>query len=215
MRNVDVGWGISSACNMKCKFCYSATVRKNLEKNDVGLKEWIDFVDKNAANIDSINYGTGENSLLPDWYKLVKYISEHYPCITQAITTNGTLYIEMKKNPEYEEIIEKGIDEIDVSLDYAIEEKHDELRGLAGACKNAINMLNWCKDRKPRATLVFIGIDDVIQLENLEGLFAIAKKADCKLRTNIFRPMNIQDKNLKQFIAKFDSIVKIDRKSVV
>ncbi len=60
MNNVDVGWGIVSACNMKCKFCCRVNARENLKKNDVGLKEWIGFVDRNAENIDSINYGTGE-----------------------------------------------------------------------------------------------------------------------------------------------------------
>lgn len=64
MKNVDVGWGIVSACNMKCKFCYSADVRQEIRNANVGIKDWISFVDRNSENIDSINYGTGENSLL-------------------------------------------------------------------------------------------------------------------------------------------------------
>lgn len=54
MNNVDVGWGIASACNMKCKFCYSATVREDLKKNDVGLKDWINFIDRNAIKTGGI-----------------------------------------------------------------------------------------------------------------------------------------------------------------
>ena len=211
MKNVDVGWGIISACNMQCKFCYSADVRQEIRKGDVGIREWIDFVDKNRESIDSINYGTGENSLLDDWYQFVKYIAENHPHIKQAITTNGTLYEKMMKNPEYEKIINQGISEVDVSLDYYDSQKHDELRGLKGAFENATSMLKYCKGTDIEATLVFIGINDVIRIDNLEGLFGFAKDVDCKLRTNIFRPMNIQDKRIQSFIAEYDSIVKMLR----
>ena len=211
MKNVDVGWGIVSACNMKCKFCYSADVRCEIKNGDVGIKEWIDFIDRNYENIDSINYGTGENSLLDDWYQFVKYISDNYPQIKQAITTNGTLYEKMMKNHEYEKIVNDGISEVDVSLDYCDEQKHDDLRGLKGAYKNATSMLKYCKGTNIEATLVFIGINDVIRIENLEGIFDFAKEADCKLRTNIFRPMNIHDERIKSFVAEYGSIVKMLR----
>lgn len=207
MDNVDVGWGISSACNMKCQFCYSSHVREDVKKDDVGLKDWVRFIDNNCNNITSINYGTGENSLLDDWYDLVEYVSFYYPNIKQAITTNGTLYQKMMQNSRYEKIINNGIHEVDVSLDFADEEKHDELRGLKGAYENAVNMLNYCKGTDIEATLVFIGIKDVIEIENLKGLFEVAANADCKLRTNIFRPMDINDKRLRSFVAKYESIV--------
>lgn len=207
MRNVDVGWGIVSACNMKCKFCYSADVRHEIKNSDVGIKEWIDFVDRNSENIDSINYGTGENSLLSDWYEFVAYVSQNHPHIKQAITTNGTLYEKMMKNSRYEKIVNDGISEVDVSLDYFDEKKHDDLRGLNGAYKNATNMLRYCKGTNIEATLVFIGINDVIQEDNLKGLFGFAAEADCKLRTNIFRPMNIKDERIRSFVSKYDSIL--------
>lgn len=64
---------------------------------------------------------------MDDWYKLVQYVSNNYPSIKQAITTNGTMFETMKKNSNYEKIVNDGIDEVGVSLDYAEREKHDKL----------------------------------------------------------------------------------------
>lgn len=209
MKNVDVGWGIVSACNMKCKFCYSADVRQEIRNANVGIKDWISFVDRNSENIDSINYGTGENSLLDDWYEFVSYVSKNYPDIKQAITTNGTMYEMMMANPKYEKIVNEGIAEVDVSLDFFDEHKHDDLRELKGAFQNATSMLKYCKNTDIEATLVFIAINDVIQIDNLQGLFGFAKEVDCKLRTNIFRPMNIKDERIRSFVASYDSILRM------
>lgn len=72
---------------MKCKFCYSKFHRN--EAKDLGLKEWLHFVDGNHEYINSINYGTGENSISDDWFSLIAYIRTKYPEIRQALTTNG------------------------------------------------------------------------------------------------------------------------------
>lgn len=87
MKKWNIGWGTTSLCNMKCKFCYSKLHRN--ETNDLGLKEWVHFVDDNHKYINSINYGTGENSISDDWFSLIAHIRTKYPEIRQALTTNG------------------------------------------------------------------------------------------------------------------------------
>lgn len=207
MKNCDVGWGAISECNMKCKFCYSMSVRKEVKDDNVGLKEWIAFIDSNHENINSINYGTGENSLSDDWFRLIDYISTNYGRIKQAITTNGTLYNRIMENPEFERIFNKSISEVDVSLDFYKPRIHDNFRGLEGTYESAVGMLDYCKDKDIETTLVFIGIDEVLQIDNLKGIFEIAEDNRCKLRTNIFRPMNISSSLQKKFIAKFTTII--------
>ena len=54
MKKWNIGWGTTSLCNMKCKFCYSKFHRN--ETKDLGLKEWLHFVDGNHEYINSINY---------------------------------------------------------------------------------------------------------------------------------------------------------------
>ena len=72
MNKLSVGWGPISACNMNCQFCYSRHKRTN--SKDLHYDDWVKFIDENNREIEAINYGTGENSLSLDWFKLVKYI---------------------------------------------------------------------------------------------------------------------------------------------
>lgn len=72
----------------------------------------------------------------------------------------------MMANPKHEKIVNEGIAEVDVSLDFFDEHKHDGLRELKGAFQNATSMLKYCKNTDIEATLVFIAINDVIQIDN-------------------------------------------------
>ena len=82
MKKWNIGWGTVSNCNMNCQFCYSKHRRKN--SRDLGFSDWIRFIDENHEKINSINYGTGENTLKEDWFDLVAYIRKNYPQIRQA-----------------------------------------------------------------------------------------------------------------------------------
>lgn len=126
MKKWNIGWGTVAACNMKCQFCYSKERRK--QGQQLELSDWKKFIDQNHEKISTINYGTGENSINDDWFKLVYYIREKYPNIRQALTTNG-FFSEKIKNTELYEMATKSIDEFDVSLDFCVAEKHAELRG--------------------------------------------------------------------------------------
>ncbi len=118
MRKWNIGWGAVSHCNMNCQFCYSKHRRKY--SNDLVFDDWIKFIDENHSKINTINYGTGENTLEDNWFKLVSYIRENYPGIRQALTTNGYLS-EAVKNPKNMQIFIDAVDEVDVSLDFCDE----------------------------------------------------------------------------------------------
>ena len=90
MKKYSVGWGLTNICNMNCQFCYSKIAR---DKNqELSLSDWIKFIDLNHDNIESINYGTGENTLIDDFFIFIDYVRTNYPEITQSLTTNGHLY---------------------------------------------------------------------------------------------------------------------------
>ena len=200
----NVGWGISSACNMKCQFCYSKNVRE--KSFDLGYDDWIKFIDENHEEINSINYGTGENAIYDDWFKFVDYVHQNYG-IEQALTTNGFVSQRMKDNKEFEEIIRRSISEIDISLDFCDPEKHNAFRGQEKAYEWVMNMLQFCKENNKRTTIVFIGTNETMDQENLKGLFEIARKYNTKLRMNIYRPTNGINEHSKKFIASYKTIV--------
>ena len=110
MKKWNIGWGTVAACNMKCQFCYSKERRK--QGQQLELSDWKKFIDQNHEKISTINYGTGENSINDDWFKLVYYIREKYPNIRQALTTNG-FFSEKIKNTELYEMATKSIDEFE------------------------------------------------------------------------------------------------------
>ena len=137
MRKYNVGWGITNACNMNCKFCYSKDTRHST--SDTTLKDWIKFVDENHEYIDSINYGTGENAISNDFFRFISYVRENYPSITQSLTSNGYIYERVSKDPELYDIYKKSIDEVDVSLDFAIGHRRWKIHwGLIFAGRSAV-----------------------------------------------------------------------------
>lgn len=202
----NIGWGFTSACNMSCEFCYSKVVRKS--GTDIDIDKCLEFIDKNYKKINSINYGTGENSLSDEWFVLIDYIRSKYPQILQAVTTNGYLGTRIKQNREYFKIVMRAIDEMDISLDFSDEEKHNKFRGNENAYEWAMNTLKFCQEANKRPTIVFVGTNSTLAKENLEGLFRIAEKYNAKLRMNIFRPTHGINKHTLKFIASYDNILK-------
>lgn len=205
MKKWVVGWGVVSSCNMNCKFCYSRSKRN--EQNDIDSKYWYSFIDKNADLIESINYGTGENSISNDWWNFIDYIRTNYPHIIQSVTTNGYISEVVKHDERKKDIFLGAIDEVDVSLDYSKEDKHNNFRGQKKAYQWAMNMLKLCHDNNKRLTIVSLGSDLVVTKENMEGIFDIAEKNGAILRMNIYRPTNGIDDFSKQFMLSKERLV--------
>ncbi len=206
MKKWVIGWGVVSSCNMNCKFCYSRD--KRIKEKDLEPKYWYQFIDKNASYIESINYGTGENSLSQDWFDFIDYIRSHYPHIIQSVTTNGYISEVIQKSEKNKDIFLKSIDEIDVSLDYADSDQHNNFRGQKNAYRWAMNMLDFCHKNHKRLTIVSLGSDLVLTKENMSGIFKIADQYDAMLRVNIYRPTNGINDFSKPFLLSKERLVK-------
>lgn len=205
IKKYNVGWGITNSCNMNCKFCYSKDTRHII--NDAKIDDWIKFVDENHELIDSINYGTGENAISDDFFKFISYVRKNYPEITQSLTSNGYIYERVSKNPELYKIYKECIDEIDVSLDFAIKEKHNYFRGQPKAYDWAINTLKMLQQDKKTTTIVFVGFEETMTHENIDGLFEIAKKYGALVRLNIYRPVSESEEINKKFILSYNTLI--------
>lgn len=205
MTKYNVGWGITNFCNMNCKFCYSKDTR--LSTNTVTFEDWIRFIDENNKFIDSINYGTGENTISDEFFEFIQYVRKKYPNITQSLTSNGYIYERVSKNSTLYDIYKNCIDEIDVSLDFAIKEKHNYFRGQPKAYDWAINTLKMLQADRKKATIVFVGFDETMTHDNIDGLFQIAKKYDALVRMNIYRPVSTNDEINKKFILSYKKLI--------
>ena len=181
-----IGWGYTSACNMNCPFCYSKTVRHQPEEIDLDTANR--FMDNNHRLIESINYGTGECPLSINWFKFIKGLRQKYPGISQALTTNGSIYNVVKDNDEKRDIFSAAIDEVDVSLDFADPDKHNSTRGHQQAYEGVIDTLELCASQDKITTIVFVAYEDTIHSQNIEALFQLAASYNTFVRVNILRP---------------------------
>lgn len=204
---INIGWGLTNICNMCCEFCYSKNARK--ESNLVGIKEWKKFIDQNHKKIDSINYGTGENSLIDDFFYFIEYVRKNYPSIKQSLTTNGHIYKKVCSDKKFMKIYKECIDEVDVSLDFCDKNRHNTFRGQPLAYDWAINTLNMLKGDNKKVTIVVVGFEETLQKQNLDGLFAIAKKYNALLRLNIYRPVSDDNDINKRFILSYDTLKEV------
>lgn len=203
-RTWNVGWGPISACNMHCEFCYSRFKRE--QAADLSYEDWVAFVDQNYTWINSINYGTGENSLSEKWFRLVAYVRGKYPSIRQAVTTNGHLSYAVQKVKNLEAFV-RGIDEVDVSLDFCDKDRHNRFRGQPNAFDWAMDTLALCREYGKSATIVFLGSKKNLSKENIDGLFAIADTYGAILRMNLYRPTEGVNAFSKAFIAPSELVV--------
>jgi len=200
MKKWNIGWGTVSTCNMNCQFCYSKFRRK--DSKDLGFDDWIAFVDENHEYINTINYGTGENTLSEDWFSLIGHIREKYPEIRQALTTNGYVSEACSMDEKKKEIVVKSIDEMDISLDFCDPVKHNLFRGQEHAFQWAMDTLEFCKQNNIMATIVCLGSAQNTDKDNIKGIFDIAKKYDVKVRMNLYRPTEGINEFTSQFILK-------------
>lgn len=204
MIKYNIGWGLTNCCNMNCKFCYSKEVRHRT--NECNINDWKKFVDENYESIDSINYGTGENSILDDFFYFIEYVRENYPNITQSVTSNGYISKRILDNEKFYDIFMKSIDEVDISLDFCTKEDHCSFRGQIMAYDWAIQTMKLLKDTDKKVTLVFVGFDETMTKENVDGLFKIAKEYNTLIRLNLYRPVSESDEINKRFILSYDKL---------
>ena len=113
---------------------------------------------------------------------------------------SANFYVEKGLNkPAIYTDYKKCIDEIDVSLDFAIKEKHNYFRGQPKAYDWAINTLKMLQQDNKTATIVFVGFEETMKHENIDGLFEIAKKYNALIRLNVYRPVSDNEEINKKF----------------
>ena len=114
---IDVGIGVTNACNLNCSHCYSRDTQgvSYLSFNDI-----VRIVEN--VDIDSINFGTGESILHDDFIKIIEYLAKKQ--IKFSLTSNGYT---VKLLPD--ELL-KEFNDIDISYDFPTKWENDMFRSL-------------------------------------------------------------------------------------
>jgi radical SAM protein with 4Fe4S-binding SPASM domain len=114
-KGFSVGLGLTNECNLACAHCYRDTDRiDRLSLDDVQRV-------CESLPVRSVNLGTGENGLHPDFHPILRYLRERG--ITTALTSNGHTAAVLSDD-------ELGaFADLEFSLDFATEREQDAWRG--------------------------------------------------------------------------------------
>ena len=133
----QIVWDVTTACNLKCKHCYSSSGKKREDELDTkDAKKAIDIMAR--AGVTILAFSGGEPLVRKDIFELAKYAANHGMYV--AMATNGTLITKEVAR----KMKESGIKFVQISLDGATPEVHDEFRGIKGAFERTIEGIKNC-----------------------------------------------------------------------
>jgi radical SAM protein with 4Fe4S-binding SPASM domain len=165
-----LGLGLTNECNLACAFCYRDTSRVDrltLEQVRAVLA---------AIPVRSVNLGTGENGLHPEFLPILGYLRTQPIGLT--MTTNGFSVASIADADL------ATFKDIEFSLDYPTEAEQDEQRGPG----------NWrliheqaARCRRLGVPVTFIAVMMQSNFDRLAEIAAIARTYAAPLRVNVYQ----------------------------
>ena len=172
---LKIGFGYTRLCNFSCEFCYSKHVRGTWRR-DEALRVIQDAIDHYGNNID-LNWGTGENILVPDFIDVLR--EAHRLGVSQDITTNGSLILK-KEAFNY-------LDELDVSFDYPDPELHNKSRRHPKAFEWASQTVKYASNLGLQVSIAIVGMRGNMTYENGIKMVELARSLGAEaIRLNLY-----------------------------
>src|SRR5260221_9262436 len=169
-RRFALGVGLTNECNLACAFCYRDPTRLDrlsLEQFRAVMK---------SLPVRSVNLGTGENGMHPDFAEFVSYLRSEP--IKLTITSNG-YSIEALDDTEV-----TAFHDIEFSLDYPTEAEQDQQRG-SGNWSLIHQQAARCRDLGVSVT--FIAVMMRSNFDRVADIAEIVKTYDAPLRINVYQ----------------------------
>jgi len=162
--------GLTNECNLACAFCYRDPTRSDR----LDLEQVRSVVE--SVPLRSVNLGTGENGLHPNFAAILGYLSQKPLKLT--MTSNGhSLRILSDENL-------RAFHELEFSLDYPNEAEQDAQRGPG----------NWALIHEQAARcqalgvpVTFIAVMMRSNFDRLADIARIAKTYEAPLRLNVYQ----------------------------
>src|SRR5690348_6540883 len=167
---IALGLGLTNECNLACVFCYRDPTRADRLSLDQ-VKAVME-----RLPVRSVNLGTGENGMHPDFKAILAYLQTKPVKLT--ITSNGHSVAILEDNEL------RAFHDIEFSLDYPTQAEQDAQRGLG----------NWELVHQQAKRCVRLGnpvtIIAVMMKSNylrLADVARVAKAFDAPLRVNVYQ----------------------------
>src|ERR1700693_4601964 len=167
---ISLGLGLTNECNLACSFCYRDPTRADRLSLDQ-VKEVME-----RMPVRSVNLGTGENGMHPDFKAILAYLRTKPVKLT--ITSNGHSVAVLEDN-------ELGaFHDIEFSLDYPTQAEQDAQRGQG----------NWALIHQQAERCLRLGIPVTIiavmmklNYLRLADVARVAKQFEAPLRVNVYQ----------------------------
>jgi radical SAM protein with 4Fe4S-binding SPASM domain len=167
---ISLGLGLTNECNLACAFCYRDPTRADRRSLDQ-VKAVIE-----RLPVHSVNLGTGENGMHPDFKAILAYLRTKSFKLT--ITSNGHSIAVLEDNEL------RSFHDVEFSLDYPTEVEQDAQRGDG----------NWVlihqQAERCRKLDIPVTIIAVVMKSNylcLADVARVAKQFDAPLRVNVYQ----------------------------
>ena len=168
--SISLGLGLTNECNLACAFCYRDPTRADRLSLDQ-VKAVME-----RLPVHSVNLGTGENGMHPDFKAILAYMRTKPVKLT--ITSNGHSVAVLEDNEL------RSFHDVEFSLDYAKQAEQDAQRGLG----------NWAlihqqaeRCRKLHIPVTIIAVMMKSNYLRLVDVARVAKQFDAPLRVNVYQ----------------------------
>jgi radical SAM protein with 4Fe4S-binding SPASM domain len=172
LMDFSVGVGLTNACDLACAHCYRDTDRID----QLTLRQVTQVCD--ALSVRSVNLGTGENGLHPEYPAIVRALAERG--VKLSLTSNG-FTIERCSNETL-----AAFREVEVSIDFPTEAEQDAFRGPG----------NWRRVMAGIARAQGLGITVTVltvmmktNYRRLPEIARVAFEAGANYRVNVYQPV--------------------------
>src|SRR5436190_9109762 len=169
-RTFALGLGLTNECNLACSFCYRDPARTDR----LSLAQIRSVLE--SLPIRSVNLGTGENGMHPEFEVLFDYLRRQPVKLT--ITSNG-YSIKMLDDAQV-----SAFKDVEFSLDYPNEAEQDLQRG-AGNWRLINEQAARC--RRLGVPVTFIAVMMRSNFDRLADIAEVAKVYDAPLRINVYQ----------------------------
>jgi radical SAM protein with 4Fe4S-binding SPASM domain len=184
----SVGLALTNECNLSCAHCY----RDIHDMSRLSLARLRDILDR--LPVRSVNLGTGENGLHPEYHEVLALLRERG--IKTTITTNG-LSIDILSDAEV-----RTFHSVEVSIDYPTEVEQDAFRA-PGNWRGSLNVLERCRALGIPATITAVMMST--NFDRLTPVAELASKYGATFRVNVYQAVQSDDFSLsyEQFWTGF------------
>jgi radical SAM protein with 4Fe4S-binding SPASM domain len=188
----SIGLGLTNDCNLACAHCYRDTGRID--------RLSLDDVRRICENVPvrSVNLGTGENGLHPEFHAILRYLRGRGAAI--ALTSNGYTAAVLSDDEL------RSFADLEFSLDFATEREQDSWRGPG----------NWrlVLDQTARALALGVPVTIIAVMmrtnyDKLPEIGALAARHGANFRVNVYQAVKTDAFSLdyEQFWAGFQRLL--------